>query len=649
MGYARLDVYWHDGRLESYILDKDTVSVGRASGNHIALDTDTISRYHFSIVRDEHGVTITDLDSANGTFVDGVQLKSNEPHLLAGVEEIQIGHLRMIYHAMDENPTLPITPLDETQRIEHATANFGIELDMGAIDVWPAASTSTQLIITNHSEHDMTFNIGVDGMPAKWVRLNRGSLFVPAGEASEALINIKTPRRPDVQPISYQATIQVQPQENPTDMLEVPLQVNIKTYRGFGMALADTIIDIGESLRLYVHNQGNASLQLKLRGYAPDDALRFRFSQSNLTLTAGQRAQVLISVHANQRNFIGREAFHRFDIHAQSQDDAHFLAVESGKVLVKPRLPAWGVVSLGGMALSVVMIMALALLGLLTPAPAPNLLNFSASASEVQQGETIELSWQATQIGALDLVANGTPVVTLNGDATAYTFQTEGYQGDVTLQLIGTRGEVRLTQSLNAFVIVPMQVTQFEVVPSPLMRNVVTAIEVNWEVQNAVRTRIEGLDAFTTAPYRAEHGATGALQGISGYAERALSLTLYAYDEQDNALEIPLIVDVLDPSCTARLKVALREGPDVAYQQVGTVPAEQAIIVQAQDASSGWLLTTLPGDVRAWGERDAFICSDSFDPQDLRKEFNLPPTPTPEPTATATPEPTAPPTATTQP
>jgi hypothetical protein len=82
----------------------------------------------------------------------------------------------------------------------------------------------------------MNFEIGVDGMPAKWVRVNRGRLFVPAGETSRILINIKTPRRPDVQPITYQANIQVQPDDTTANMLEVPLKVNIMTYRGFGIA-----------------------------------------------------------------------------------------------------------------------------------------------------------------------------------------------------------------------------------------------------------------------------------------------------------------------------------------------------------------------------------------------------------------------------
>ena len=77
--FGRLDVFYPDGRVESYPLSGDTVSVGRAEGNTIALDTETISRYHFSITQKDGVVQLTDLDSANGTYIDGTQLNSNDP------------------------------------------------------------------------------------------------------------------------------------------------------------------------------------------------------------------------------------------------------------------------------------------------------------------------------------------------------------------------------------------------------------------------------------------------------------------------------------------------------------------------------------------------------------------------------------------
>jgi hypothetical protein len=645
MAYARLDVYWDDGRLDSYLLTTDTVSVGRAPSNTIPLDTDTISRYHFSIVRDEDIVTLTDLDSANGTYIDGIQLVSNQPHVLAGVEEIQIGQLRIIYNMLDDQPTLPMAPLDDsTQRIAPPSADFRLELDATSLDVWPASSSNAELSITNTSDDDMNFEIGVDGMPAKWVRVNRGRLFVPAGETSRILINIKTPRRPDVQPITYQANIQVQPDDTTANMLEVPLKVNIMTYRGFGIALAQPVLDSGETGRLYLHNQGNTPLTLNLRGHSPNGEIRLQFSQTTVTLDAGQRHQVNVTPHARQRPLTGNEQLHRFDVHVHSQDEAHFLVVETGKAIVKPLLPAWALISVTGIAISVVLILLLGLAGILAPAPEPNVANFAVNTTQIAQGDSLTLSWDVSDVAAIDVYADGLRVTTLEGDATSYDLDTSNYSGDIDVEIVGTRGNDEVRQSASVFVYIPMNVASFTVSPSPLVRHVVTAIDVSWDVPGAVLTRISGLDDFTTSLYESEHTDSATLQGIGGVADTALTLSLYAEDEAGNILEETLVVDVVDASCTADSDVTLHEGPAELYQQVGTVPQGQSIIVQAQDASSGWLQTTLAGGTVAWGERSAFTCADNFDPDQLRKAFNVPPTPTPIPPTFTPPPPTLEPT-----
>ena len=47
--YGRIDVYWPDGPIESYPLEKPIVAIGRSSGNDIMLDTTAISRYHLTV------------------------------------------------------------------------------------------------------------------------------------------------------------------------------------------------------------------------------------------------------------------------------------------------------------------------------------------------------------------------------------------------------------------------------------------------------------------------------------------------------------------------------------------------------------------------------------------------------------------------
>lgn len=52
-------------------LSKEPLSVGRDDSAEITLDDESLSRQHFIVFRDKDGYSIQDLDSQNGTWVDG--------------------------------------------------------------------------------------------------------------------------------------------------------------------------------------------------------------------------------------------------------------------------------------------------------------------------------------------------------------------------------------------------------------------------------------------------------------------------------------------------------------------------------------------------------------------------------------------------
>ena len=63
----------------TYELPEGESSVGRASGNDLCLPWQQISRFHAVLVRTEHHVQVTDLDSTNGTTVNGKKISANQP------------------------------------------------------------------------------------------------------------------------------------------------------------------------------------------------------------------------------------------------------------------------------------------------------------------------------------------------------------------------------------------------------------------------------------------------------------------------------------------------------------------------------------------------------------------------------------------
>ncbi len=82
--------FWLHGQEYVYRLDKDVLQIGRAKGNDLMILEPSISRHHARVERRDYGVTIHDLESANGTFVGGHRIKDA---ILQTGDEIRLGQV----------------------------------------------------------------------------------------------------------------------------------------------------------------------------------------------------------------------------------------------------------------------------------------------------------------------------------------------------------------------------------------------------------------------------------------------------------------------------------------------------------------------------------------------------------------------------
>lgn len=642
MAYGRLDVFWPNGRFESFMLEDDTISVGRAEGNTIRLESNTVSRYHFSITHQNDTVTLADMESENGTFVDGVQITG--PFVLDGVAEIQVGHLRIIFQPTDDAPTMPIHIAGEdTQRIEREESSFRLDVDMLTLHVWPASSASTELSITHTGDETTHYSVNVIGVPDDWVRINRTELNITSGETAYVLIHIRPPRRPDILPTTHHAAIQVIPEDKPETMLEAPLEVVVHGYAGFGMALARHRIAPDGEVRLFLHNQGNEPLTLMLTGASADanTALKFRLPEKPIVLAGGQRMQLAAQVQPVKRPLVGQPVEQAFDIRVKAHNAAGFLAVTRGKLQVMPVMQTWMALTAGGIAVSILALLLLALTGVLSPPPDPVIEAMTVNGEQLAQGDDIIVQWQAQNTASFQILVNQILQDELAGDVRQYTIPSDNLQGIVNIELVAQNNGNFANYAVVTYIYRPMAVETFRVEPQQIVRNVVETVTVVWNVPGSIETRISGLNDFTNAPLQTQVEPSGAYE-VSGIPTQPITLVLRAEDEIGNILEETQTIALIEPECTALTDVPLREGPNQAHQTVSTVPAGVTVVVDAQDVGSGWLRMALPGQVQGWGERDSFQCAATFNVANLRKVQGppLPATATPMVTPTL-PDPTA--------
>jgi pSer/pThr/pTyr-binding forkhead associated (FHA) protein len=98
-------------------IDQDEIIIGRDSGNDVQIDNIAVSREHAKIIRGSNYYIIEDLNSTNGTFVNGKKINKK---FLKEDDEISIGkHTLQI--VLEERPEIrkakKLKGIDSTYRL----------------------------------------------------------------------------------------------------------------------------------------------------------------------------------------------------------------------------------------------------------------------------------------------------------------------------------------------------------------------------------------------------------------------------------------------------------------------------------------------------------------------------------------------------
>ena len=652
MTYGRLDVYWPDGPMASYQLSKPNVAIGRSPGNDIVLDATAISRYHASLFLSESDVYLQDLESVNGTYVDGRKLTPNEPYPLHGGEEILVGEVRMIFRPADDNPTEPLTDVEVTRRIEYEQPTYRVELVGLDRPVTPGVYLQTVLAIHNLSDEDDRYFIEIDGVPKEWVRLERVEQVLGPGETAHLMLSFKPLRRPDTLPGDYPFTVRVRSKSRPTQTVDASMTLRVLPYSGFGIDLGRQHVQSGEALPIYVHNQGNAPLQLSFSARDSSGNLQVTFLPPHVTLGAGQRLTVRAHIRPQQIMLFGAPRRYNLDIVARAHNPSGFIAALPASFTAQPLLTGWRLWALAGGILAVLLVIAGLLALLLGPPPAPEILSIALSTENVVQGEPITLQWAVRNAGALYVEVDGSRQdAVLTPQDTRLTFNIPT-PGDHEIALVAVNGDQSVRSALPVHVYETLTITEFSADPGTLVRYVTQDVLLTWQVSGGTRVWLRGLEALTGEPDDVEYAPSDS-RLVTASASAPVTITLVAEGGGGQMAEQTLTLAVEDPVCTVIAdETAVRAGPSDLHRILTTINAGQVVVPDSRDGSGTWLRVFANDGQRVWIASAALDCL-NIDPLALAVD-NAPPTPMPTdtPTPTMTPSstpsltPTALPTAT---
>ena len=93
-----------------HLFDQTIVRIGALAENDLVISNDTVSRFHCQIIQEEDDYVLKDLNSTNGTFIDGVRIR--EAFLSAG-SRVKLGESEFTFEPVDEKIT--VEPAETTR------------------------------------------------------------------------------------------------------------------------------------------------------------------------------------------------------------------------------------------------------------------------------------------------------------------------------------------------------------------------------------------------------------------------------------------------------------------------------------------------------------------------------------------------------
>ena len=87
-----------------------SVRIGQAPQNEIILDDDTVSSYHARLDYGDGAWRLTDLESKNGTYVEGVRLAPGVPTSLQEETPIVFGTVRLLFRSHADSDPEAVIP-----------------------------------------------------------------------------------------------------------------------------------------------------------------------------------------------------------------------------------------------------------------------------------------------------------------------------------------------------------------------------------------------------------------------------------------------------------------------------------------------------------------------------------------------------------
>ncbi|NJM06498.1 FHA domain-containing protein [Candidatus Gracilibacteria bacterium] len=400
MSFGTLTVRQADGRVDRINIERPTLRIGRNADNDLVLADSHASGYHAEILADPSGCQIMDLDSYNGTEIDGVRIAAQTPHPLFPGSRVLIGNSELVLGAASTGEPQNGAP---TAAATQAAAQIGLEIQPGQFTVDAGGTIVASVRIINRSTFVDKIELSVQGL-SNWATITPTSHSLLPGDEAAAQIVISPPRVHASRGGQHPFEIIARSEKRVELRFAASGLLTINPFSQFSFRLAEPTTRtawVGATYQLQIRNEGNLRRPFILDGLNDEGAFGFTFKPEPLEIDPGEERPSQLAVRLKGLRLFGQPKTYSFRVTAQPLDESAPLQSTDARLIQRPPLPPWLLITLAVLGL-------LTACGLLTWAlsrPALDLFNRFFSQPTVVP--TL-LPGQPTLAPTIDLNATGT-------------------------------------------------------------------------------------------------------------------------------------------------------------------------------------------------------------------------------------------------
>ena len=321
-GVPRIRLHDQSGKvLQKLDLTAAGVTIGRATDNSLFYDSTELSRNHLRIQLEGQRVTVTDLGSSNGTYMEGVRLLPQVPQVWEGSQPLRLGSSLWLALEPASTPNEPATVGPRSSR----SNQIGVALDSKTLALIPGQPARCKVTLVNLEEIVDHISLAVAGVPEEWVEGTGKEVQLNPGAQATVLLTILAPQEPASRAGDYQVTISVRSRENPGDSGTVEATWTVLPFAAMSVGISPLKASGRKQANYQVNlrNEGNAAGEFELSGFDEEGDLAFLFAADtpspqaklSLGLDAGGESSTSLNVRKGRR-WIGAAQPYRFSVRA---------------------------------------------------------------------------------------------------------------------------------------------------------------------------------------------------------------------------------------------------------------------------------------------------------------------------------------------